>query len=82
MVVKDWGKLPAGRVWGSSAGVDIGPDGHIWAYDRCGAIGLQEGGCETSTVDPILKFDRATGNVLTSFGAGPLRRAPWHSRGP
>jgi DNA-binding beta-propeller fold protein YncE len=69
-VVKDWGKLPEGRVWGSSAGVDIGPDGHIWAYDRCGAIGLQDGGCEASSLDPILKFDRATGRVLASFGAG------------
>lgn len=69
-VIKDWGKLPEGRVWGSSAGVDIGPDGHIWAYDRCGAIGLQEGGCDTSSLDPIVKFDRATGKVLASFGAG------------
>jgi DNA-binding beta-propeller fold protein YncE len=69
-VITDWGKLPAGRTWGSSAGVDIGPDGHIWAYDRCGAIALNEGGCDTSSLDPILKFDRATGRVLTSFGAG------------
>lgn len=34
-VIKNWGELPAGRTWGSTAGVDIGPDGHIWAYDRC-----------------------------------------------
>ena len=32
-----WGTLPEGRTWGSTAGVDIGPDGHVWAYDRCGA---------------------------------------------
>ncbi|MBM3818088.1 MAG: hypothetical protein FJW14_03580 [Acidimicrobiia bacterium] len=69
-VITDWGKLPPGRVWGSSAGVDIGPDGHIWTYDRCGAIALDAGGCDTSKVDPILKFDRATGRLLTSFGAG------------
>ena len=68
-VIKDWGKLPEGRVWGSSAGIDIGPDGHIWTYDRCGAVALQ-GGCDTSSVDPILKLDRATGKVLASFGAG------------
>jgi len=68
-VVKDFGPLPDGREWGSTAGVDIGPDGHIWAYDRCGAIGLS-GGCDTSNVDPIVKFNRQTGAVMTSFGAG------------
>ena len=56
-------------MWGSTAGVDIGPDGHVWAYDRCGDYGLG-GGCEGSNVDPILKFDRHAGEVLTSFGAG------------
>src|SRR5919108_5589248 len=68
-VIKAWGSLPDARAWGSSAGVDIGPDGHIWAYDRCGAVALT-GGCDTVNVDPILKFDRSTGKVLTSFGAG------------
>ena len=68
-IVKEWGKLPGGRQWGSTAGIDIGPDGHVWAYDRCGDFGLQ-GGCVNSDVDPILKFDRHTGEVLTSFGAG------------
>jgi hypothetical protein len=67
-VVLDWGPLPGDRVWGSTAGVDIGPDGHIWAYDRCG--GGLDGGCDTNLVDPILKFDRNTGELLTSFGAG------------
>ena len=69
-IIKDWGPLPDGRVWGSTAGVDIGPDGHVWAYDRCGDYGLGTGGCDNSNVDPILKFDRHTGEVLTSFGAG------------
>ncbi len=69
VVVKAWGPLPDGRTWGSSAGVDIGPDGHVWAYDRCGASALT-GGCDTATVNPIFKFDRATGKVLASFGAG------------
>jgi DNA-binding beta-propeller fold protein YncE len=69
MVMKVWGPLPDGRTWGSSAGVDIGPDGHVWAYDRCGATALT-GGCDTNNVNPILKFDRVTGKVLTSFGAG------------
>ncbi len=64
-VVTGWGRLPAGRTWGSTAGVDIGPDGHVWAIDRCGA-----NECAGSDLDPILKFDRATGEVLTSFGGG------------
>jgi hypothetical protein len=32
-VIRNWGELPAGRKWGTSAGVDIDPkDGHVWAY--------------------------------------------------
>jgi sugar lactone lactonase YvrE len=64
IVMKDWGKVP-GRTWGSTAGVDVGPDGHIWAYDRCGA-----NSCDGSTLDPIVKFDRASGKLLRSFGGG------------
>ena len=56
-VVKNWATLPDSRAWGSTAGVDIGPDGQVWAYDRCGAVGL-DGGCDTSQVTPVLKFDR------------------------
>ena len=69
-VMADWVDLPDGREWGSTAGVDIDPiDGHIWAYDRCGGVGLA-GGCAETLVDPILKFHRETGEVLASFGAG------------
>jgi len=69
-VMTQWVGLPDGRTWGSTAGIDIGPDGHIWTYDRCGANGL-DGGCEANpTVDPILKFDRNTGELLENFGAG------------
>ena len=68
-VILNWAPLPDGRVWGSTAGIDIGPDGHVWAYDRCG--GGLDGGCEAnSELDPIFKFDRNTGEVLTSLGAG------------
>jgi DNA-binding beta-propeller fold protein YncE len=69
VVVKNWGELPDNRKWGSTAGVDIGPDGQVWAYDRCGAYALA-GGCDTSNVTPVLKFDRNTGKVLATFGAG------------
>ena len=69
-VIKGWGPLPDGREWGSTAGVDIDPiDGHVWAYDRCGGVMLA-GGCAENLVDPVVKFDRNTGEVLASFGAG------------
>ena len=67
--ILNWAPLPDGREWGSTAGIDIGPDGHVWAYDRCG--GGLDGGCESNPeLDPIFKFDRNTGEILTSFGAG------------
>jgi DNA-binding beta-propeller fold protein YncE len=76
-VTRNWGQLPAGRKWGTSAGVDIDPiDGHIWAYERCGASTLGGGGgaatCETNDVDPIFKFHRSTGAVLANFGKGVM----------
>ena len=72
-VETNWGDLPEGREWGTTAGVDIDPnDGHVWAYERCGSGGLGGGGvdCDTNPVDPIFKFDRNTGEVLANFGAG------------
>jgi sugar lactone lactonase YvrE len=75
-VTRNWGQLPPGRKWGTSAGVDIDPnDGHVWAYERCGAgtLGGAGGGgmtCETNPVDPVFKFDRRTGAVLANFGKG------------
>jgi DNA-binding beta-propeller fold protein YncE len=75
-VTRNWGQLPAGRKWGTSAGVDIDPiDGHVWAYERCGAGTLGGGGamtCDTNDVDPIFKFDRRTGAVLANFGKGVM----------
>lgn len=65
-VVANWGTLPEGREWGTTAGVDIDPaDGHIWAYERCGPGDR----CENNIVDPIFKYDRNTGEVLANFGA-------------
>ena len=59
--------LPDGRTWGSTAGVDIAPDGkHAWVIDRCGS-----NGCVGSDLDPILLYD-GDGNFVRSFGAGKL----------
>jgi sugar lactone lactonase YvrE len=74
-VTRNWGELPAGRKWGTSAGLDIDPkDGHVWGYERCGA-GTAGGGpvdCDNNPVDPIFKFDRQTGKVLANFGKGTM----------
>jgi sugar lactone lactonase YvrE len=76
-VTRNWGQLPAGRKWGTTAGVDIDPiDGHVWAYERCGSGTLGGGGgavtCDTNDVDPVFKFDRRTGAVLANFGKGVM----------
>ena len=69
-VILDWAALPDDREWGSTAGIDIGPDGHVWAYDRCGGLALA-GGCEENPDrDPIFKFDKDTGEIMAAFGAG------------
>ena len=74
-VTRNWGQLPAGRKWGTTAGVDIDPgDGNVWAYERCGA-GTAGGGpvdCDNTPLDPIVKFDRKTGAVLANFGKGVM----------
>jgi len=73
VVTRNWGQLPPGRSWGSSAGIEIDPiDGHIWAYERCGAGSFGAGvaiTCDTNPVDPIFKFNRFTGEVMANFGA-------------
>src|SRR5271168_2445803 len=63
--ITGWAQLPDGRKWGSTAGVDIGPDGNVWAYDRCGA-----NSCADSNLDPVLEFDVKTGSNLKHFGKG------------
>jgi DNA-binding beta-propeller fold protein YncE len=61
----NWATLPDGREWGSTAGVDMDPDGrHLWAIDRCGT-----NSCIGSAVDPIVKID-PSGNVVASMGGG------------
>jgi sugar lactone lactonase YvrE len=75
VVTRNWGQLPAGRKWGTTAGIDIDPtDGNVWAYERCGA-GTAGGGpvdCDNTPLDPIFKFDRKTGAVLANFGKGVM----------
>ena len=68
--IGNWATLPEGREWGSTAGLDIDPtDGHVWGYERCGSGSAGGPGvnCDNNPVDPIFKFDRHTGEVLTSF---------------
>jgi sugar lactone lactonase YvrE len=62
--IDHWGKLPNGRTWGSTAGIDVDSHDHIWVAERCGA-----NTCVGSNLDPILEFD-TEGNLLKSFGAG------------
>ncbi len=75
--IYDWAKMPEGRSWGSTAGVDIDPDGTgVWVAERCGAFAppsqMKPGlpfACDGSDLAPVLKFD-ASGRLITSFGAG------------
>jgi DNA-binding beta-propeller fold protein YncE len=75
-----FGKMPEGRIWGSTAGIGIDPDGKsVWVAERCGSFlppsqikpGTQFG-CGGSDLDPILKFDE-TGKLVKSFGAGLIQ---------
>ena len=75
--IYDWAKMPEGRTWGSTSGVDVDPDGtSVWVAERCGAFAPpsqmkpgQPFACDGSNLDPILKFD-ASGKLVRSFGAG------------
>jgi DNA-binding beta-propeller fold protein YncE len=77
--IEGFAKMPEGRIWGSTAAVDIDPDGtSVWVAERCSAQGfipasqMREGqpfNCDGSNLDPILKFD-STGKLVKSFGSG------------
>ena len=63
--VEGWAKMPPGRSWGASYGVDIDRDGKsVWVFERCG-----ENSCAKSNLDPVLKFDE-TGKLAKAFGGG------------
>ena len=59
-----WASPPSGS-WGSSAGIERGPHGEIWAINRCGA-----NSCDGSDQAPIVQLDMATGKPVKSIGAG------------
>jgi len=63
-IIADWPQAPVGLKLGAVPGIDIGPDGNIYAFHRCGADS-----CIGSTDPAILKFDRS-GKLLNSWGAG------------
>jgi len=67
----DFFKMPAGRKWGSTAGVDIDRDGKsVWIIDRCGGNSCYDAATgRMSDLDPILHFDE-NGRLIKSFGAG------------
>src|SRR5436190_159086 len=60
-----WGTPEGGGDWGSSAGLERGPKGEIWAIDRCGA-----NSCDGSNKNPILLLDPKTGKPIRGIGAG------------
>ena len=67
----DWGQLPPGRKWGSTASITTAPDGTIWVVDRCGNSGAGGTTCggASRTVNPIFQFD-TSGKLLKNIGAG------------
>jgi DNA-binding beta-propeller fold protein YncE len=74
-VIANWGQKQPGQEWGSSAGIEVDPtDGQIWAYERCGSGSAGGPGvnCDSNPVAPVMKFDRSSGEVLASIGAGVM----------
>lgn len=67
----DFGQLPAGRKWGSTASITTAPDGTIWVADRCGVSGAGGATCgaPNTAINPIFQFD-PSGKLLKTFGAG------------
>lgn len=63
--VRNWATLSNGRTWGSTAGIEVGPRGEIWAIDRCGA-----NNCDGSNVPAVHLLDLSTGKPQKSIGAG------------
>jgi len=62
--IENWAKLPAGRTWGQTSGVDVDSHDHVWVAERCGGTT-----CIGKTSDPVLEFD-SSGKLLKAFGSG------------
>jgi hypothetical protein len=62
---RQWAKLADGKAWGTTAGIEIGPQGEIWAIDRCG-----DGTCDGSNMAAAHQIDPKTGRPVRSIGAG------------
>ncbi len=60
-----WAKSSGDGTWGSTAGIERGPHGEIWAIDRCGA-----NNCDGSDKAPIIELDTKTGKPIKAIGAG------------
>ena len=62
---RQWAKLADGHAWGTTAGIEIGPHGEIWAIDRCGGTT-----CDGSNRAAVHQIDPKTGKPIRSIGAG------------
>jgi streptogramin lyase len=62
---RQWASLPDGKPWGTTAGIEIGPHGEIWAIDRCG-----DGTCDGSSMAAVHQIDPETGRPIRSIGQG------------
>src|SRR5436190_10171684 len=62
---RQWARLADGHPWGTTAGIEIGPHGEIWAIDRCGATS-----CDGSNMAAVHQIDPKTGRPIRSIGAG------------
>ena len=67
--ISAWLKLPDGRVFGSTGGVAVDKNGHVWVAERCGVKGFVTDACASSKLDPIFEFDE-NGKMLRNFGGG------------
>jgi outer membrane protein assembly factor BamB len=62
---RQWAELADGRAWGTSAGIEIGPHGELWAIDRCAGTS-----CDGSNLAAVHLIDPKTGRPIRSIGAG------------
>ena len=62
---RQWARLPDGHAWGTTAGIEIGPQGEVWAIDRCAGTS-----CDGSNRAAVHQIDPKTGKPIRSIGAG------------